>query len=861
MKKSLFTAVAFCLGQLILNAQPGSGMTQTGLFGARYSKLNRPAGFFGTFNSERALGVYTISTPPMALLEINTNPSHFNVPFLVTASAGEVFRTDSPVDGFWRLYRSGSQIGSVSSFVNDFRFDATAGNMIFQQGGTEKMRVHAANGFVGVNMNVPLFTLDVFKDVDIVYNSNYNEGYRINGNLVVYLPGDASSLHNTFIGRAGNSSLVPGNNNTLTGFESGLNTTGTSHKNSFYGAYSGYNDTGDGGAFIGFEAGYNNTFGDGNTFVGIRSGYGTTIGSTNVCIGSNAGVGNVSGNGNIAIGTLSNFSVGTLNNAIAIGRQAIVNDNNKMILGNNSVNVGIGLSNDNILFGPQNKLEINADPTLMTYTGAGSGLRFRQLTTSNTPVTNPGLGLLAVDNNGDVIYVASPTNGCCLGNPCGNFPNPLLSSWEIPLDDNNYVFSGQGTFNNNVGIGTSCTPSAKLEVLQTQGPGLNNAVQITTNYNVGANLNRGILLAAEDGVRNLGITMSVNGSTSTANTLANASAGMILNMTANMNRVYGIYENLRIFNDGWGHRILMDGSASPVNVTGVEVDAFTTASGSNTCTGGHFSANGADFNYGIYATINPIGTGANPSAFSSPSGPNYAGYFDGDVVITGDLGVLSDKRLKKEIKPIENALDIINKLNPVTYHFDQEKHPSISLSGKKQYGFIAQELETVLPELTMQIVHPAINDTLGNLIREKEEYMGVNYNGLIAILTDALKEQQQQINELKALVEMKTTSRVIDANNQSIELADIQSIILDQNVPNPFAEQTTINYVLTPDVLKAQLLFYNSEGKLINSMDINPVVGKGSVSVFANDLTNGIYTYTLVADGKIIDTKKMMKSK
>ncbi len=37
--------------------------------------------------------------------------------------------------------------------------------------------------------------------------------------------------------------------------------------------------------------------------------------------------------------------------------------------------------------------------------------------------------------------------------------------------------------------------------------------------------------------------------------------------------------------------------------------------------------------------------------------------------------------------------------------------------------------------------------------------------------------------------------------------------------------------------------------------------GKGSLNVFANDLTNGVYTYTLVVDGKVIDTKKMIKNK
>jgi hypothetical protein len=93
-----------------------------------------------------------------------------------------------------------------------------------------------------------------------------------------------------------------------------------------------------------------------------------------------------------------------------------------------------------------------------------------------------------------------------------------------------------------------------------------------------------------------------------------------------------------------------------------------------------------------------------------------------------------------------------------------------------------------------------------------------------------------------------------------VKLNDAQTVILEQNVPNPFAEQTTINYSLPENVSKAQMLFYNSQGKLIQAVDLLQT-GKGQLNVFASDLTNGIYTYTLVVDGRVIDSKKMIKSK
>ncbi len=93
----------------------------------------------------------------------------------------------------------------------------------------------------------------------------------------------------------------------------------------------------------------------------------------------------------------------------------------------------------------------------------------------------------------------------------------------------------------------------------------------------------------------------------------------------------------------------------------------------------------------------------------------------------------------------------------------------------------------------------------------------------------------------------------------NVSLSDGENIVLNQNVPNPFAEQTVITYSIPETVQKAQIKFYSAEGKLINTVDILER-GKGRINVFANDLITGIYTYTLVADGEIIATKRMMKN-
>jgi len=92
----------------------------------------------------------------------------------------------------------------------------------------------------------------------------------------------------------------------------------------------------------------------------------------------------------------------------------------------------------------------------------------------------------------------------------------------------------------------------------------------------------------------------------------------------------------------------------------------------------------------------------------------------------------------------------------------------------------------------------------------------------------------------------------------NVNLSDRNSVVLNQNVPNPFAESTIIKFSIPASVQKAQIHFYDGQGKLINSVDIVER-GNGQLNVFANDLSTGVYTYSLVADGQIVSTKRMVK--
>jgi hypothetical protein len=101
-----------------------------------------------------------------------------------------------------------------------------------------------------------------------------------------------------------------------------------------------------------------------------------------------------------------------------------------------------------------------------------------------------------------------------------------------------------------------------------------------------------------------------------------------------------------------------------------------------------------------------------------------AGTFTAGTVIAGDINSTSDINLKQDIETINNALDLISNLQGVKFKWRSTKASSI--------GVIAQELESVLPELV-----------------QTKENKSVNYNGLIAVLIEAIKEIKTRVEALE----------------------------------------------------------------------------------------------------------------
>jgi hypothetical protein len=92
----------------------------------------------------------------------------------------------------------------------------------------------------------------------------------------------------------------------------------------------------------------------------------------------------------------------------------------------------------------------------------------------------------------------------------------------------------------------------------------------------------------------------------------------------------------------------------------------------------------------------------------------------------------------------------------------------------------------------------------------------------------------------------------------SIQLAN--SIILNQNDPNPFAEETRITYYIPESYKDAKLIFFDKANRVIQTVKINER-GEGGLIVYASNLSSGVYNYSLIVDGVLIETKKMVCTK
>ncbi|MCC6372368.1 MAG: tail fiber domain-containing protein [Bacteroidia bacterium] len=280
----------------------------------------------------------------------------------------------------------------------------------------------------------------------------------------------------------------------------------------------------------------------------------------------------------------------------------------------------------------------------------------------------------------------------------------------------------------------------------------------------------------------------------------------------------------------------------------------------------------ADFN-------NSTAIGAN--AIVNSNDRVWLGDVVADVWTTNSYNI-SDGRFKKNIdsKSVK-GLDFINLLRPVVYNFDgkaftdyitknmpdsvRKNHLNRDFSKRDnlvQTGFIAQEVEEAAKKAGYNFsgVHKPEGST---------DTYGISYYQFVVPLVKAVQEQQAMINEQKQLNEklqvllaeqQKAISALQERTGTATSINQINlntGFEMSQNEPNPFTSETLVKYSLPEQVNSAYVAVYDLSGKQIATFPINQK-GSSSMVLTSEKLSSGIYIYSIVADGKVIDTKKMI---
>ena len=231
----------------------------------------------------------------------------------------------------------------------------------------------------------------------------------------------------------------------------------------------------------------------------------------------------------------------------------------------------------------------------------------------------------------------------------------------------------------------------------------------------------------------------------------------------------------------------------------------------------------------------------------------YAGYFAGNMKVTGTISATtvsttSDRRLKENIQSVSSLslTDGLRSLRPVAFNYKVDT-TLFSYDEEAQemrnthYGLIAQEVQQIYPDIVYE---------------NQDGYLSINYTELIPLLIQSLQELTAKVESLENQLVDKTEIKQRRTHQPTNGSTDINAILY-QNNPNPFTENTVIAYDLPTTTKSAALYIYDMNGVQLAQYDITSY-GSSSLTIDGGSLSAGMYLYSLIADGIVVDTKRMI---
>ena len=286
---------------------------------------------------------------------------------------------------------------------------------------------------------------------------------------------------------------------------------------------------------------------------------------------------------------------------------------------------------------------------------------------------------------------------------------------------------------------------------------------------------------------------------------------------------------------------------------------------------------------GIYGGLG--GTGRVPSINIIG---NYAGYFAGPAKVTGrlyatlysptsapstssnsaqalsfsakDEETVSDKLLSVQtiqfvreeetgrVKPSDSSAKLAKEM---TLSEDAEmddvveeemEAPQYETEMVKHYGLDGAQLKAAFPELVAE-------DSQGNY--------SVNYVEMVPLLLQSIRELSARVEELEGkksggVQRLNAKATSIESEGESTDI-----VRMSQNKPNPFSESSVIALCVPEGTKQAAIYVYDLSGKLVKSIPVDKR-GETDITLYASDLQEGMFVYSLVTDGTVAATRRMM---
>jgi trimeric autotransporter adhesin len=202
----------------------------------------------------------------------------------------------------------------------------------------------------------------------------------------------------------------------------------------------------------------------------------------------------------------------------------------------------------------------------------------------------------------------------------------------------------------------------------------------------------------------------------------------------------------------------------------------------------------------------------------------------------------SDRKFKKDIKSIESPLETIQKLDGKTYLWNKDANKEMGFDNGLHSGFIAQELEKVLPHL---------------VATDEKGYKAVNYMELMPYLVEAIKDQQTQIKAQQVQIEELKNQVSDNFKAQNQDLIQFQNTKIISVSPNPSNDVITVSLNIEKGVQTAKLQVHDINGTVLSTLNINERDTNIAKTLQKDNFGKGIYVVSLVVNGKSIDTKKI----